>query len=133
MLGAHLVKHCSKAQQDIALSSGEAELYAATKGAIDALGVQNALLDLGCDHLPVSLCIDAAATKSAITRKGVGRMKHIEIQYLWIQQVVHQGKVACRKIPRRENAADALTHPWTLKDGPAHFQYMGLYDPLCLD
>ena len=125
-MGSHLVKHWSRAQHTIALSSGEAELYAATKGGSEGLGIVNLLMDMGETRKQLELNIDASATKGAITRKGAGRMKHVETQYLWIQQATADGRIRCRKIPRETNVADMMTHHWNRKDGEKHLQGMSL-------
>ena len=46
-LGAHLIKSWSKDQGCVATSSGEAESYAATKAASEALGIKSVLADMG--------------------------------------------------------------------------------------
>ena len=47
MLGQCLIKHWSKTQTIISLSSGEAELHGIAMGAAQALGLQSLLCDLG--------------------------------------------------------------------------------------
>ena len=47
MLGQCLIKHWSKTQTTISLSSGEAELHGIVFGAAQALGMQSLLKDLG--------------------------------------------------------------------------------------
>ena len=117
MMRNHVIKQWSRTQQNLALSSGEAELYAATKGGAEGLGVSNLLVDMGGERLQVRLCIDASAAVGAIVKRGSGRMKHIETQELWIQQAVHRGTLRCEKIPRDKNCADMLTHHWTRAEG----------------
>ena len=47
MLNGHLLKSWSKNQNVIATSSGEAELYAASKGGGELLGIRSIAADLG--------------------------------------------------------------------------------------
>ena len=47
LLGTHLIKSWSSTQGNIALSSGEAELYGVVKGACEGLGVSTLLNDFG--------------------------------------------------------------------------------------
>ena len=47
MLGSHTVRHWSKTQSTIALSSGEAELSGIGSGIAEALGVQSLARDVG--------------------------------------------------------------------------------------
>ena len=129
MMESHLIKPWSRTQHNIALSSGETELYSATTGSSEALGLVNLLTDMGEPKLQVKLHIDASATKSAITRRGTGRMKHIETQHLWIQQSIHNGRIKCLKIPRSDNFSDMLTHHWSRTDGDKYLNGMGLTCP----
>ena len=62
MRGRHQLKHWTKLQTSIALSSGEAKLYAANKGVAEGIGVQRVFSDMGVG-VSLVLLIDAAATK----------------------------------------------------------------------
>ena len=126
MHGRHLVKHWCRAQHTIALSSGEAELYAACAGGASGLGLLNVVHGLGLTNMRMVLYLDAEATKGAISRKGVGRMKHIEVKYLWIQPAVHQKRFICCRISRDINCSDLLTHAWGKVDGERHLKRMGV-------
>lgn len=125
--GGHPVKHWTKLQTSIALSSGEAELYAANRAASESLGLQQLIRDLGGD-LSIELRIDAAATKGTITRVGVGKMKHVEVQHFWLQSKIRDGVLVAVKIPRVHNYADDLTHHWGGKDSESRFEKMGQVD-----
>ena len=114
-LGAHLVKSWSKDQGSIATSSGEAELYAATKAASEALGLQSALKDFGI-NIEINLEIDAKATIGIVSRQGLGRLKHVEVHDLWIQEAIKRGRLKIQKIPRAINTADLLASPSKSKD-----------------
>ena len=58
----------------ISLSSGEAELYAATRAAACGIQLQRFLTEIGC---PLPLCVhsDSAAARGMMTRRGSGRVK----------------------------------------------------------
>ena len=124
MYGAHYIKHWSKAQQSISLSSAEAELYALIKAGTESIGVRGMARDVGLE-LEVVLLTDASATKAICMRKGSGRLKHLQVQDLWIQQAVRESVLKVRKIPRSVNLADVLTHHWSHEDGSAHLSGMG--------
>ena len=38
-------------------------------------------------------------------------MRHVELRYLWVQEVVKEGRIKVRKVPGLENPADHLTKP----------------------
>ena len=121
------MKHWSKLQGSIALSSAESELYALNRAACEGLGVVQTCWDLGMTRT-LDLFTDAAATKAIVLRKGPGRLKHIQVQELWLQQLLMEDFVEIYKIPRETNTADALTHQWTAREGdpPPHFPRVGV-------
>ncbi len=66
------------------------------------------LADLGITvHL--KLGSDSTAAIAMNTRKGLGRAKHIEVQYLWAQEVLQSGKIHLYKLSGDHNRADLLT------------------------
>ena len=75
MLGSHVIKHWSKTQNCVALSSAEAELYAIIKASTECLGMKHIMQELGAD-VKLEVLTDSAAAKGAIQRSGTGRMKH---------------------------------------------------------
>ena len=114
-MGSHVVKSWSKDQGCVATSSGEAELYAATKAASESLGLQSALIDLGI-KLSICLEIDAKATVGIVSRQGLGKLKHVEVHDLWLQEAIKRGRLTVKKIPRAINTADLLASPSKSED-----------------
>lgn len=108
--GAHLLKVWSKTQAAISLSSAEAELYAAVHCAAEALGLQSLMKDLSGDA-KIHLGMDASAALGMINRQGLGKARHVETQWLWIQQAAREGRIQVTKIPGAENPADLMTKP----------------------
>ena len=106
--GRHLLKTWSREQPCTALSSAEAELYAATQGAQQALGMKSYLEDMGI-RAGIVLEIDASATLGILNRDGIGRTRHIDVRSLWLQDQVKQGKITVRKVPGVLNTADLGT------------------------
>jgi hypothetical protein len=101
MLGAHTVMTWSATQAVVALSSGEAELYALTKGAANTLGMMSLGADLGMIfHGHVRS--DASAAIGMVNRTGAGKLRHVRVQYLWIQDMVRCGDLALSKVPGEE-------------------------------
>jgi len=110
--GQHLLHFASRLQKTIALSSGEAELNAQVLGLIEALGVSSLCGEWGLSSAVACFC-DSSAARGIANRVGVGKMKHLQVKQLWIQEQVRLGRATVAWIPRRLNAADALTHPCT--------------------
>ena len=50
--------------------------------------------------------IDSSAALSLISRTGLGKARHIEIQHLWLQEAVRSGKLTVEKIPTETNSSD---------------------------
>ena len=108
MLGRHCVATRSKIQSVIATSSGEAGFYALCSATSSALGLQALLADLGITT-KIVVGMGATAGKAMASRRGLGRAKHIHVQYLWIQSVVASGAVELKKIPGESTRSDLLT------------------------
>ena len=108
MLGGHVVKGWSTTQAIIALSSGEAEFYGIVKGGSVGLGIKSVLEDLGVRR-KIRVNTDSSAAKGIVMRKGLGKVRHIEVNQLWIQDRVAKGDIELCKVPGTENLADALT------------------------
>ena len=108
MSGDHCLKHWSTTQSTIALSSGEAELHGIAKGFSHALGLRSIAHDLGFDF-QLRVHSDAAAAIGIARRRGLGRIRHLDVEDLWIQDQVKRKTVELVKVHGPENPADALT------------------------
>ena len=108
MYGKHVLRTWSATQGVVALSSAEAELYAMIKGAAETLGMLSLANDFG-DTLDGRVHSDAAAAIGIINRTGVGKLRHLRVQYLWLQDKVRRSELMVQKVPGVENPADLLT------------------------
>jgi hypothetical protein len=115
MLGAHLIKSWSSTQSSVSLSSGEAEFYGVVKASGVSLGYQALLRDVGL-ALPIRVWTDSTATMGICGRQGLGKLRHVDTQCLWIQQRVRDGSVELRKVRGEENPADLFTKHLTSRD-----------------
>ena len=110
MHGKHTIKTWSTNQAVIALSSGEADYYGMVKGASVAIGVNALCEDLGRHFFgKIKVQTDASAAIGIACRIGTGKIRHIEINQLWLQEKVAQGRIEMIKIGTLENLVDALT------------------------
>ena len=84
MLGIHCIKTWSSTQGAIALSSAEAEFYAMVEAVTRAKGLRTLAMELGFSDLSnvVHLGTDSSAAKSFVCRRGLGKMRHLEIRDL---------------------------------------------------
>ncbi len=109
MVGHHLLRTWSPTQPVVAMSSAEAEYYAMVDGAPRGLGVWSMLNELGARIQYVYLHTDSSAAKAFISRRGFGRMRHMEVKQLWLQECVKQGTIKLIKIAGNLNPADLMT------------------------
>ena len=107
-LGLHTVKHSSNMQTTIGLSSGESEFYALVKGFATVLGMQSLLMDWGL-RLECQVASDSSAARGHVQRRGLGKARHIQTRYLWIQERVGEGHVKIVAVPGKINDSDILT------------------------
>ena len=115
MLGNHVVKTWSSTQAIISVSSGEAEFYAMVKGGSSGRGFQATLKELGIT-LPLIIKTDASAAVGISMRRGLGKVRHIDVSQLWIREKVASGEIRIIKVRSQENISDALTKHVSSKD-----------------
>jgi hypothetical protein len=108
MHGKHMVKFLSTTQAPINLSSGESEWHAAVRSGSALVGFVNLLADFG-RTLPAVLCLDASATIGIASRRGVGKIRHLDVDTLWLQWLVTHRKVKLEKVDGKVNVADLGT------------------------
>ena len=103
-----MIKSWSTKQSVIALSTGEAELYAINKSAANGLGAWSLLSDMGLT-LDIRVYTDATTGKSIASRRGLGKVRHISVNELWIQELVQNKPITIVKIKNKFNPSDILT------------------------
>ena len=127
MTGKHCVKTWSSTQGAVPLSSAEAEFYAMTEAVIRAKGVINVMIELGFEvKTDLQLHTDSSAAKSFVSRKGLGKMKHLEIRDLWLQREVALGRVVVNKVDGTKNPADLMTKYLRKEEIESRLERMGL-------
>ena len=112
MHGSHPLLHYSRIQAGVAYSSAEAEMYAALKMGCEILGMSQVCSEFGY-IMKTTIHGDSSAVKYILARRGCGKVKHLEVKQLWLQEQVRSGKVQFQKISRKNNPSDALTHHYT--------------------
>ena len=108
MRGGHCLKCWSSTQKSVTLSSAEAELAAAVKATSEAIGLAQLAeswnLRLGC-----SVYIDSSAALAVVSRRGNGKLRHVRVGQLWIQEKADREEVLYRKVKGEANPADLMT------------------------
>jgi hypothetical protein len=68
---------------------------------------------------------DASAALGIIGRNGLGKMRHLDTSYLWIQQVSAEKKLKFGKVDGKENVADIMTKNVAKELSEKHCKQMG--------
>ena len=122
--GWHAVKCWAKAQHVIALSSGEAELYACVKASSEAIGLQSLMRDMGLE-VGISVYIDATATMGMVMKDGLSGVRHIDTQHLWVQEAVKAKRILVKKVDGTSNVADMFTKPLSAEMTEGYLKMLG--------
>ena len=127
MRGKHLLGHWTKIQSVIALSSGEAELYASVLGITKLLGLAHLFRSIyGENWGTLEHCMDSSACKSIILRKGSGKIKHLSTKDLWAQEARKRYSIEEVKVNRVENPADLLASYSCPRDMAKQLEILGV-------
>ena len=107
-MGTHYLKSWSSTQKTIALSSGEAELTAVVKCSCECIGMVQLAEHWGLE-IEADVLVDSTAALGVVNRKGAGRLRHVRVAKLWIQQLQEDGDLRYRKVKGTQNSADTIT------------------------
>ena len=108
MFGSHCLRTYSQTQETIALSSGESGLYGIAKAATMGIGTKSVFKEFGLE-LGVQVNTASSAARSFSSRRGAGRVRHVEARWLWVQGRVRRGELSIVKVCGEDSAADGLT------------------------
>ena len=96
------MKSWSSTQKKVTLSSAEAELAACIKASSETIGILQMIAGLGT-VTEGEIYVDSSAALGVVNRKGNGKLRHIRVGQLWIQQVAEDEVVAYKKVNGKEN------------------------------
>ena len=108
MIGGHFIKGWSRTQNSVTLSSAEAELVALCKLSAELLGIMSMARDWR-DTLTGDVFADSSAALAITKRKGSGKLRHINIGLLWVQQQAASKDLVFQKVAGESNPADLMT------------------------
>ena len=86
--------------------------WSTIKGASECLGFLAGCAELGIwtgGAVSLRVLTDSSACKGICQRTGLGKIRHIDVAMLWLQDLVRKGKIQMFKIQGKENPADLLT------------------------
>ena len=107
-IGDHTIKTWSKTQAVVAKSSAESELFGIVKASCEGLGCATLAQDLG-RTMKVRVHVDANAAIGIVERKGINKVRHLEVDVLWLQEAQARRILPLQKIAGKKNPADLMT------------------------
>ena len=122
--GKHLLKSTSSTQRTLKLSSGESEYSGIVKGMSGGLGMVATTKDMKME-LGLTVQTDSSSAKAMATRRGLGKVRHIASELLWVQQVVAKQRAQLQKIDGKTNTADLGTKFLTWPEIQKHMTALG--------
>ena len=126
MRGGHYIKSWASTQKNITLSSGEAELVAVVKASTELIGVSQLAGEWG-RALKGVVYIDSSAALGVVKRKGNGKLRHIKVGLLWIQEKAEEGEILYQKVRGNHNPSDAMTKYLARAVSDAHMLKMNQF------
>ena len=92
----------------IALSNGEAELYAAGRAAAGGLQSVQLLAEAGL-KLKLEVLTDSTASNGMHSCVGSGRVRHLDVRWVWAQEAVQAERFSLKQVGTFENVSDLTT------------------------
>lgn len=102
--GIHCIRTWSKTQGVIARSSAESE-YAAARAGCEGLGMITLCAEMGSE-VRARLHIDATAAMGILERRGLHKVRHLDVDTLWLQQQSAKEVLPIVKVSSERNSAD---------------------------
>ena len=108
MIGSHCIRTWASTQKNITLSSAEAELVAAVKASTELIGAIQMASEWGEDY-EGEVMVDSSAALGAVKRRGNGKMRHVRVGMLWVQERAEREELKYGKVAGESNPADLMT------------------------
>jgi len=129
-VGSHLIESWVATDQVRALSTAEAELYGIVDGSARGIMTRTLHEELGVVW-PIEVGSDSSAAISISSKAGVGKTRHIELRWLWVQDAVRTKLVKLKKIDGATNVSDMGTKPLEPKRHQELMKQLPLAPPRC--
>ncbi len=100
--------HWSRTQATVAQSSCESELLALNTGGTESKFIQTMLREIG-EEVKIRLRSDSTSGIATTSRRGLGRLRHLAVKDLWLQDQVKDGEITVDYVNTATNIADVLT------------------------
>ena len=87
--------------------------------------MQHLLQELKLD-CPLRLYSDSSAARAIVAKRGVGRLKHLAVKDLWLQDELRAGRIIVRQVGTASNVADLFTKVFALARHSVLLDMVGL-------
>ena len=110
--------------RQIELSSAENGYCAICGTSATGMGIQALLHDWNVT-MELRVMTDSSSAKAFASKRGLGKMKHIQTRYLWIQERLAMKHFVLDKVGTLLNRADVLTKQLSAKEMHKHLTAIG--------
>ena len=124
-MGKHTLKSYSRQQKTIALSSAEAELHAMVAASSETIGLRALCRDMGLEAQG-DVYVDSSAAIGISQRVGSGKVRHVRVQALWVQEIKCNKRLKYMKVLGTRNPSDILTKHVPKDLLETHLQTLGV-------
>ena len=69
--------------------------------------------------------VDSTTAKAIVTRLGLGKVRHMEVKFLWAQEALRRKLFEMRKITGERNPADVLTKAMSMVEMKEKIESIG--------
>ena len=90
------------------MSFAEAELYALTTGVAEGMVTKHFLQEFGHEVILMNH-VDSQFAKAWASKRGLGRMKHVMLKYMYVQDVVEKKLTNLAYVSTKHHKADLMT------------------------
>lgn len=111
LLSGAAISWKSQKQRSVALSSTEAEYVSLSEAIKEAIHLRSLLVEIGLNELTkLMICIDnQGAQQLANDVVSRTRLKHVDVRYHFIQEIIKSGIIKLKHVPTERMVADVLT------------------------
>ena len=133
-VNGNLCRSGNRVQKSISLSSAESELCGSLLGVSEALFVASAIRFMcGIDakdteKVKVVHYVDNSAARAIIQKEGLGKSRHVELGWLWIQRAHKDKKFETKPISTALCPADLATKPHPRRRAKLLCYLVGMFD-----
>ena len=113
-VGGCLLYSYARSLQMLCLSSGEAEFNGGVAACAEGLFLKEIFMFAG-HPIKMEVFLDSSAARGVFQRQGVGRIRHLEVKSLWVQEALQRKLFTLHAVPSSDNTADFGTKALTIE------------------